>query len=405
MPCPLRIGINALYLIPGKVGGTEIYLRSLLQALAGIDRHNEYLIYVNAETAADPILISSPRFQIVPCRVNAGFRPYRILWEQTFLPWRLRQHRIDVVLNPGFTASLLSGRPSVTVFHDLQHKRHPEFFRWFDLPFWNLLLGLSVARSRSLIAVSEATARDIGRYYPQGRSKTVVIHLGVDREFFKIADRRRAAIPSEEDAQVWPPNASERVVPPTSGTAPDGPCASEDKFILIVSTLHPHKNLDRAMEAFGIFRQSHPGFRLVIAGLKGFASQQLESRCRDLRLEDAVTFTGWIPRSELYGLFQRAAACVMPSQFEGFGMPVIEALAAGIPTACSEIPPFDEIAGSAAVRFDPGSVTEIARAMEVAACDADFRRRARTAGPEQARRFDWQETALRTLEELKRAAR
>jgi glycosyltransferase involved in cell wall biosynthesis len=375
MPRPLRIGINALYLIPGGVGGTEIYLRSLLQALAGIDQGNEYFVYVNDETAVEGFSFASPLFHIVHCNVRARFRPYRIVWEQAFFPWWLRRHRIDVVLNAGFTAPVLSGRPSVTVFHDLQNKRHPEFFRWFDLPFWNLLLALSVARSRSLIAVSEATARDLDRYYPKAGSKTVVIQHGVDPEFFRIGDRRRAA------------------------------AAPGDKYILIVSTLHPHKNLGRGLEAFAIFRKSHPEFLLVIAGLKGFASDQLESRRRDLGLEETVRFTGWIPRAELYDLFERATACIAPSQFEGFGMPIIEALAAGIPTACSGIPPFDEIVGGAAARFDPNSVPAIAAAMELTACDADFRCRARSAGPEQARRFDWKETARLTLRELEKAAR
>ena len=375
-PFPLRIGINALYLIPGGVGGTEIYLRSLLLALASIDQRNEYFVYINSETAAEGralIPAASPSFHIVNCHVRARIRPYRIVWEQMLFPMRLRRDRIDVVLNPGFTAPVLSGQPLVTVFHDLQHKRHPEFFRWFDLPFWNLLLGLSVARSRTIIAVSEATARDLERYYPGAASKTVVIHHGVDSEFFHIGDRRRASGDSAE------------------------------KYILIVSTLHPHKNLGLVLEAFAAFRKPHPEFRLVIAGMKGFAAGQLESRRRGLGLEEAVRFTGWIPRAELYDLFERAAAFIAPSRFEGFGMPVVEALAAGIPTACSAIPPFDEIAGSAAVRFDPGSVPAIAAAMERIVCDADFRRHARTAGPEQARRFDWKEAARLTLEELERA--
>jgi len=374
----LRIGINALYLIPGGVGGTEIYLRSLLQALASIDQRNEYFVYVNTETAGEPPLSSSaasPRFHIVQCDVRAKIRPYRIVWEQTFLPLRFRRDRIDVVLNPGFTAPVLSGRPLVTVFHDLQHKRHPEFFRWFDLPFWNLLLGLSVARSRSVIADSEATARDLERYYPRAGSKTIVIHLGVDPEFFRIGDRRRAA------------------------------AAPGDKYILVVSTLHPHKNLGRLMEAFATFRTSHPEFRLVIAGLRGFASEQLESRRSELGLEESVRFTGWIPRSELYDLFEGSTASIAPSQFEGFGIPVIEALAAGIPMACSAIPPFDEIVGSAAARFDPTSVPAIVAALELIACDADFRYRAQTSGSEQVRRFDWNETARLTLEALERAAR
>jgi glycosyltransferase involved in cell wall biosynthesis len=374
MPRSLRIGINALYLIPGGVGGTEIYLRSLLDALACIDGRNEYFIFVNIETAREGISFASPRFQVVRCNVAARVRPFRIAWEQAVLPWLLRKHRIDAVLNPGFTAPVLSGRPLVTVFHDLQHKRHPAFFRWFDLPFWNLLLWLAIRRSRSLIAVSEATALDLELYYPGAGLKSAVIRHGVDPEFFEIGNRRRVA---EEPG---------------------------DKYILVVSTLHPHKNLRRLLEAFAEFRKSHPEFRLVSAGMRGFAAEQLESRRNELGLEDSVRFTGWIPRSELYELFEKATAYMAPSEFEGFGMPVIEALAAGIPTACSEIPPFDEVVGSVAARFDPASVQAIAAAMEFITGDADFRCRAATAGPEQAHRFDWKETARLTLQELEKAA-
>src|ERR1700722_17339015 len=94
----LRIGVNALYLIPGAVGGTEIYLWSLLRALAEIDDDNQYFVYVNIETASEP-MVDSPRFHLVRCGVKASFRPARIVWEQTALPWRLRRDGIDVLLN------------------------------------------------------------------------------------------------------------------------------------------------------------------------------------------------------------------------------------------------------------------------------------------------------------------
>jgi glycosyltransferase involved in cell wall biosynthesis len=371
MTRPLRIGVNALYMIPGAVGGTEVYLRSLLDGLAAIDARNEYFVYVNAETEGDP-LVTSARFHVIACNLRARFRPWRILWEQTVLPRMLRRQRIDVLLNPGFTAPAMFSGPSVTVFHDLQHKRHPEFFRWFDLPFWNLLLWMSAMRSSALIAVSQATADDLALYYPGTAGRTVVIHHGVDPEFFHIRERRCA-----------------------------GP-ASTDHYILTVSTLHPHKNLDRLLEAFRIFRDAHSEFQLVIVGLKGFAVEQLETRREELGLADSVKFTGWIPRSELYELFEKATAYIAPSEFEGFGMPVLEALAAGIPCACSSIRPFDEVAGPAAASFDPRSVTGIIAAMELTVFDRVFRLQAAVAGPERARKFNWSETARLTLRELER---
>ena len=151
---PLRIGVNALYLIPGCVGGTEIYLRSLLGALADIDRHNRYFVFTNRETG--PYLApEAHNFTTVPQAVRAISRPARLLWEQTGLPLAGLRMRLDVMFNAGFTAPIACACPQVTVFHDLQHKRHPEYFRWFDRPFWNFFLFWSARISRRLIAVSE----------------------------------------------------------------------------------------------------------------------------------------------------------------------------------------------------------------------------------------------------------
>src|ERR1041385_5588941 len=153
MGSPLRIGINALYLIPGGVGGTEIYLRGLLKALSEIDSANRYFIFTNRETGVD-LIPKQANFTPVPQAVRAVSRPARILWEQTALPLAAGRLRLDVMLNPGFTAPILCACPQVTVFHDVQHKRHPEYFRWFDLPFWEFFLFWSAQVSTLLLADS-----------------------------------------------------------------------------------------------------------------------------------------------------------------------------------------------------------------------------------------------------------
>lgn len=367
----LRIGINALYLIPGGVGGTEIYLRFLLHALSRIDKTNDYAVFLNRETDSE-LVPESPRFQGVRCAVRAASRPARILFEQTRLPRMLARHGVDVLLNPGFTAPLLARCPQVTVFHDLQHKMHPEFFRARDLPFWNMLLAGSAACSSRLIAVSNNTARDLAASFPRAAGKIATVPHGVDPEFFEIGKRRR-----------------------------DGPGRP---FILVVSTLHPHKNLERMIEAYRQFRTAHPEYRLVVAGLKGFAAAGLQDRVRALGLSDDVEFTGWIPRSDLYALFSAARAFFAPSLFEGFGMPLVEALAAGIPSACSSIPTFREIADGSAWLFDPSSTEAMRNALETVTRDEDFRCRALLEGPPRARIFDWDKAAEGTLRELIAAA-
>ena len=360
----MRIGVNALYLIPGAVGGTEIYLRSLLAALAEIDQHNQYFVFTNRETGAD-LLPAQANFTRVAQAVRAVNRPARLLWEQTILPLAAVRLRLDVLFNPGFTAPILCGCPQVTVFHDLQHKRHPEYFRWYDLPFWNFFLFWSITVSRRIVAVSAATADDLRRWYRLPPATIRTVPSGVDPRFFDLAALRRP-----------------------------------EPFLLAVSTLHPHKNLDCLLRAFAAFAERHPEYRLVVCGLHGFFSAELHALRDRLQLAGRVDFPGWIPREQLYDLYARATAFLYPSLFEGFGLPVLEALAAGVPTACSAIEPMNGIAGDAALKFDPRDPSAIAGAMHRLVTDGELRQRLAAAGPRRAAQFSWRTTAEGVLNAL-----
>jgi glycosyltransferase involved in cell wall biosynthesis len=364
---PRRIGVNALYLIPGGVGGTEIYLRALLQALSEIDSVNRYFVFTNRETGPD-LVPPAANFTHVPQPVRAIVRPARLLWEQTVLPVAAARLALDVLFNPGFTAPVFCPCPQVTVFHDLQHKRHPEYFRWFDLPFWEFFLFCSAHISRRILADSEATAADLRTWYRLPESKLLVVPLGVDPVFFSLAGRRRP-----------------------------------EPFLLAVSTLHPHKNLDGLLRAFSEFRRAHGEFRLVVCGIHGFFTTQLLALRDSLGLRDAVDFPGWIPRDALLDLYSRAWAFIYPSLFEGFGLPVLEALAAGVPTACSEIEPLSGIAAGAALKFNPADPHSIAQAMQRIATDGPLRQRLAVEGPERAAQFSWRATAEGTLAALESA--
>ena len=169
------------------VGGTEIYLRELLAAFARIDSENEYVVFTNRET--EPAIVpAQDNFTHSPQDVAASSRPARILYEQLILPSSLRRLQIDVLFNPGFaTTPLFSRCRRVTTFHDLQHKRHPEYFRWFDLPFWKMLLWLSAHASKGVIAPSEATRKDLLVVIRLRQNKIVVVPHGVEPEFRTIA--------------------------------------------------------------------------------------------------------------------------------------------------------------------------------------------------------------------------
>jgi glycosyltransferase involved in cell wall biosynthesis len=283
-----------------------------------------------------------------------------------------RRRRLDVLFNPGFTSPILAPCPTVTVFHDLQHKRCPQYFRKLDLPFWRFFLWASARRSTMLLTGSEATAQDLARYYRLRPEKIRVIEYGVDPRFFDIRRRRQGITPQP--------------------------------YLLCVSTLHEHKNLDRLVRAFAQFRLARPDYRLVLAGMRGFHAQALDELVVELGLTEAVWLTGWIPREDLYGLFLHASAFLYPSSFEGFGLPVLEALAAGLPTACASIEPLTQMAGPAALQFNPQDQGAILDAMTRLTSDHALRERLAEAGPARAAEFSWRSTARKTLEALQDAA-
>ncbi|HVX65483.1 MAG TPA: glycosyltransferase family 1 protein [Bryobacteraceae bacterium] len=368
---PLRIGINALYLIPGGVGGTEIYLRHLLGALAAADRENEYFVFTNRETPRE-FVPAQPNFQLVAEPVRAGSRPARLAWEQTGLVLTAHARRLDVLFNAGFTAPVLCACPQVTMFHDMQHKRHPEHFRRLDLPFWRLFLWAAAHRSRILLTPSGAARADLLHYYRVPAGRVRVVPEGVDPVFYEIG-RERQSTPREP-------------------------------FFLCPSTSHPHKGLLPLVGAFARVRRERPEFRLVITGVRGFHAEILERTIAGHKLSGAVELTGWLPRQELYKRFRHAFAFVYPSTFEGFGLPVLEALAAGVPAACSRIEPLASMAGDAALLFEPGSEDAIAAALLRLITDSALRERLAAAGPLRARPFTWEETARLTMGAFEEAA-
>ena len=365
----MRIGVNALYLIPGGVGGTEIFLRNLLDALSRIDRVNQYVIYTNSGTGKE-LVPNAPNFRQSRQRVNATLRPARILWEQTVLPFSVAADKLDVLLNGGFTAPVLAACPQVTFIHDMQYKRHPEYFRRVDLLFWNLLVGAAIRRSSRLVTISESARADIREFF---QLDAAVAPLGVEQRFFDIASDRKTQNP--------------------------------EPLILCVSTLHPHKNIELLLRAYAKFRNKYPDIKLVLAGMRGFHARPVELLIEALSLSDHVTITGWIPREDIYKLYTHASAFVFPSLFEGFGIPLVEAMAAGIPSICANLEPMKSNAGGAALTFEPASVDELANCLLRVTSDAQLRAHLCSAGQAQAQQFRWERTAAVTLHEVTEAMR
>lgn len=381
MPSRLRIGVNALYLIPSGVGGTEIYLRNLLAALAAIDTRNEYFVYLNRESD-ESICPTAPNFHAIDTDTPASFRPLRLLYEQTGLALRSFRDDLDVLFSPGFTTPFFSGGRRVTVVHDLQHKKQPKNFGILERLAWNTAVWVSARRSAALITVSTQSRNDIVETYRLAPDRVRVIGHGVEPALIGIRkspqDRRHLL-----DAAGVP----------------------REPFLLAVSTVHRHKNWDRLLDAYQELVADNRPEHLVVCGLKGKAWPDVQKKlCRPL-LQDRVHLLGWQPREVVTALFQHAEALVFPSTFEGFGMPVAEALAAELPVACSDIPPLREIASGAARFFDPLSTQDIHEALSELLEKPGLQQTNVFAGSRKAKMFTWRRAAEKTLAVLIEAGR
>ncbi len=367
----MKIGINALYLIPGRVGGSEIYLRRLISALAKIDRENRYVVFTNRENRGSFEL--GDNFVEHHCPVKGLIRPHRIAWEQLVLPWRARQHRIDVLHSPGFVAPLFAPCPSVITVLDLIYLEFPETFPFLARQWMRFLVRHSARRSRAVIALTRYSQEEIlwGLDVPHWKSWAIYLGGGED-------------IPSPVD-----PGEEEEVLA-RHGISPP--------YLLTVAASHPHKNLVRLLEAYYQLEEKDR-YQLVIVGVRhNRYGARLIRTVERLDLSRRVVFTGWVPERDKEIIYSRAEMTVFPSLLEGFGLPVLESMRYGVPVACSDLPSLAEVAGEAAFLFDPYSSESIVSAIRSCLFDGQLREKLISKGRAHAARFTWEETARRTLE-------
>jgi glycosyltransferase involved in cell wall biosynthesis len=227
------------------------------------------------------------------------------------------------------------------------------------------ILPLILRQADQIITISEASKRDIVRLYRVPEQKVTVTLLAADRRFGQIT----SAAPEEK---------------------------KERPYILNVGTLEPRKNLPRLLKAFAYARCKGLPHRLVIAGAGGWGQSPLARLVDELDLHADVTFTGFIGDDELPGLYAGAEFFVYPSLYEGFGLPVLEAMASGTPVITSNVSSLPEVAGDAALLVDPYSVDEISAAMLRLGSDGELRSAMRDRGRDQAGRFSWERTAQET---------
>lgn len=367
----VKIGINALYLLPGKVGGSETYIRGLVRSLLKIDKDNTYVIFINRESMGI-FPESDPRVKIILCPIEATNRPVRILWEQFILPFQVRRHKVEVLLSAGMTSPFFCPVPSVLVIYDLQHINQPRNFPRPYLFFLKTIIYLSAKTADGIITISEQVRRDIIKHYTIEPEKIVVGYLAVNQnQFF--------------------PGRSEDLEPIRLKYK------LPEHYLLYAAALLPHKNHERLLQAFKEIHNNMPEMALVFTGAWETGYDKTMRMISGLGLQNSVIMLGWLPFEDMPAIYRGAELFVYPTLHEGFGLPILEAMASGVPVVCSKIEPLIEVAGDAALFVDPYDHRDIAKGVSPALHNSEIRTKLIQKGLHRVRDFTWEATAQSTL--------
>jgi glycosyltransferase involved in cell wall biosynthesis len=373
----MHVGLNLVYLTPGETGGTEIYARELIPRLVAAAPQHRFTAFVNRRAAGTPGPWTELMEQVVvPVRAMNRFEWVR--GEQQLLPRLAQRAGIELLHSLANTAPGRGRFVSVVTIHDLIYDVVPEARGGLRSRGMRLLLRLAARRADRIIAISATTRDDVRRRLGVPEAKIDVVPSGLG------SPRRTPPVPQREIRRRLE--------------------AGERPIVLSVSAKQPHKNLARLLGAVAAIPvPARP--LLVLPGYSTPHEAELRAHARALRVTDDVRFLGWVSEEELEGLYAVATCLVLPSLYEGFGLPVLEAMARGVPVACSGRAALAEVAGEAALLFDPESEPAIAQAIQHLLVDPQHAQQLAAAGRERAAMFTWDATACRTLRAYERARR
>ncbi len=359
----MRIGIDLTHCYQ-RNGGIQRYAIELTRALLEIDHENEYILFFRGEIRKELANLKATMY------VSAIKQ--QVLCEQTWLWRQANRARLDVLHLTGFAGPLLYSGKTVSTVHDMTQFLFPETMKTSQFLYWRWLLPLALKRREAVITISDHSAQDISRILGIPSNQLNVIPLAVDSVF----------------THTWTDSHSDAVVQKHH---------LPDYFFLIVGTLEPRKNHIRLLEAYThLCRQTDTLPDLVFVGRKGWLYDSVLHRVSELNLDERVHFVGAVPDVDLAVIYHLAEALLYPSLYEGFGLPILEAMASGCPVLTSNVSSIPEVAGDAAHYVDPISTKGIAEGM-LAILNPELRSELIERGYSQVKKFSWKKVAEKTL--------
>lgn len=354
----MRLGINLLSESP-KSAGPRVYAQNLLKSLAKLDNKNRYFIFVSRRNL-DTYYVPASNFEYISIRFPDKIAIVRRTLEQVLVPILARKYKTDLLHSINNVIPLLTATSSIVTILDVTSFKMQNRFGKLKNFYLRKLVPYSSKKVSRIIAISKNTEKEIVKYCNVEDSKIDVIYIGVS-SIFKYENSK-----------------------------------NNNPYILYVGTLEPGKNIKRIIEAFAEISENIKN-KLVIAGRKGWMYRDIFETTKRLGLTKKVVFKGYVPYKYLPDLYYNASVFVFPSLHEGFGLPVLEAMACGTPVITSNTSSLPEVAGEAAILVNPHNTKEIADAIENLLSNEKLRKELISKGIEQVKLFSWEKCARETL--------
>ncbi|MFZ2976100.1 MAG: glycosyltransferase family 1 protein [Candidatus Moraniibacteriota bacterium] len=371
----MKIAIQAADLDWERIDGTRVYILNLLKYFGKLDLKSQFLIYhkKNFNPELTPDKFSNYDIRKIP---------FPFFWTQIRLCLSLFWEKPDVLWMPMHNIPLFRNKKMRTVvtIHDLAFKYFPDHFRKYDLLKLNLLVGWAVRRSDGIIAISQATKKDILKFYPEIKAdKIKVINHGFDKEIFEKERNQEKEQEIRDKFNI------------------------QGRYIFYVGALQPRKNLKTLISAFEELKKEkqYRDVKLVLAGEKAWLWKEIFQQIQNSPVRNEIITPGKIKFADLGHLMRGAEIFCFPSLYEGFGIPVLEAFISGVPVVCANNSSLPEVAGEAALYFEPKDYSQLSLQIKKILDNPELRQDLISKGIKQAQKFSWEKCAQETLDYLK----
>lgn len=362
----MRIAVNTRLLLKGKLEGIGWFTHQTLERMARMHPEHEFIFFF--DRPYDPSFVFGPNVTPVVVSPQARHPLLFYIWLEWSIPFMLRKYKADVFLSPDGFASLRTKVPTCLVIHDLAFEHYPQHFIRSHRNYWKKNSPLFARKAKRIVTVSAFSKKDISERYQIDPAKIDIVYNGAHDQYKPLTEAERTEVKAKY--------------------------ADGCEYFVFAGALHPRKNILNLLKAFVIFKKrQRSNMELVIVGRFAWKYDEVIEMREEMPFKDDVKWVGYMNVEELSRVIGGAYALVYASLFEGFGIPILEALQCNVPVVASNTSSMPEVTGDAGLLVDPNDAQDIADKMQLIYKDEALRNKLISAAKEQVKKFDWDRSA------------